>query len=336
MSFFSKLFKEESKDWFFDRIPEVQTPNDTPIKKVDKDDEYLSIILKSMRIENARIGFSKFYATVHSFITLSHASGIRASFYVSTTPGKLEELDKSNINKIILANKRLLGPVPYLGSDVNMEIGLFSMKSADLLKPFVSLLTDISNLASVSFVKVAEPYIRPLESGINLLLGTSNPTVLETGISRAFINFIETGYYVIMCVPKDQMKKENIIIDNQDFKLLDEKRNPIIKYPYMVIQITSDTRRDDWREIPDIKLPHERLKAAARETTNTYEKVKEALAVFRRTVQFSDDLIESHKKIIIKIVTDDITEKLGATLTSGGTIPEPKDLSEIDIYSNIP
>lgn len=333
MSFFSKLFRDESRNWFFDRIPDNQTPNDSPLKKVDKDAEYISIILKSMSIENTRIGFSKFYATVHSFITLSHSSGIRASFYVCTTPGKLEELDKANLNKVIVANKRLLGPVPYLGSDVNLEIGLFSIKSADLLKPFISLLTDISNLASVSFVKAAEPYIKPLETGINLLLGTSNPTVLETGISRPFINFIETGYYVVMCASKDQIKKENITIDKTDFKLLDEKGKSITKYPYMVIQVTSDTKRDDWREIPDIKLAHDRLKAAAKETTNTYEKVKEALAVFKRTVQFSDDMIDSDKKTIIKIVTDDITEKLGTTLTSGGLQVQPKSLSEIDIYS---
>lgn len=140
-----------------------QTPNREPIRAIKSDSEYISIVLKSMRVVNVRVGFSKFYTTVHSYISLSHASGTRANFYVCTTPGQLEEFDKSNVDRIININKRLLGPVPYVGGDLNLELGLFSIKSADLIKPFVSLLTDISNLAGVSFIKAAEPYVAPLK-----------------------------------------------------------------------------------------------------------------------------------------------------------------------------
>ena len=330
MSFFSKIFKDESKDWFFDRLPKNQTPDNFEVREVDKEKEYLSIILKSMRIPYTRSGFKRFYATVHSFISLSHQGGTRAAFCVSTTPGKLEELDKDNLHKVLVNSKRLLGPIPYLGSDVNIDIGLFSIQSADLLKPFISLLTQVSDLASVSLIKVAEPYIKPLETGIDLLLGNA-PTKLETGISTSFNDSLQTGYYVMMCAEKGEVKKEDLIVDPGDFKLKDKNNNPVEKYPYMVIQVLADGTRNDWREIPDIKTSHDKLKQEAKGGRD--ENIDEAWKVFKRTVQFSDDLIEDHKDQIIKDVSTDLNKKLGTGLTSGGGI-ELMDLEDIKLFSS--
>ena len=332
MSFFSKIFKDESKDWFFDRVPENQTPDNFKVREVDKEKEYLSIVLKSMRIPYTRSGFKRFYATVHSSITLSHQGGTRAGFYVSTSAGKLEELDEKNLHKVLINNKRLLGPIPYLGSDVNLDIGLFSIQSADLLKPFISLLTQVSDLASVSIIKAAEPYVKPLETGIDLLLGSGNPTKLETGISTSFTNTMRTGYYVMMCVDKNQMKKEDLFIDPGDFKLLDKNKNAIEKYPYMVIQVSAEGSRDDWREIPEIKSTHDKLKEEAKKGKD--EDVDEAWKVFKRTVQFSDDLIEDHKDQIIKDISTDLNKKLGTGLTSSGGGIDLMDLEDIKLFNS--
>lgn len=58
---------------------------------------------------------------------------------------------------------------------------------------------------------------------------------------------------------KTSTNKLDFTIDKDDFKLLKQGK-PVSQYPYMVFQVSADTKRDDWREIPDIKLAHEALK----------------------------------------------------------------------------
>ena len=96
----------------------------------------------------------------------------------------------------------MLGPVPYRGGDIGLEVGLFSIKSADLAKPYLSLMEDISNKAGVSMINTALQFAEPLKNGINLLVGGDVDTLLEIGISNTYNenNSFTSGLYTIIKV----------------------------------------------------------------------------------------------------------------------------------------
>lgn len=328
MGWFSKIFKTKTKDWFYSKIPIEQTPGNIEYKVINPDEEYLNIILKSMRIVNLRKGLSKFYATVHSHIEVAHRSGQLASFNVVTTPGNLEQLDAKNIDRVINLNRRLLGPVPYRGSDVKIETGLFAIKEDNLAEPFINLLTDMSSLGGVSFISAALPYVKPLEQGIELLTGSSANTTLEIGLSIE-MNKVETGYYAVLRVDKSEINVNDLKIDPQDFRLIDKHGKPVEDYPYMVFEISSSKNRNDWFNIPEVSSSYNKLREEVQQ--GNFTEASDALKAFKREVYTNSDLFFKDGKLIYEKVNSEVSEILKAVQTSSKERYELRKLSEFVI-----
>ncbi|HEY6979074.1 MAG TPA: hypothetical protein VH396_22415 [Chitinophagaceae bacterium] len=330
MTWWSSIFKKRAEDWFYTRLPQNQTPNDIEIKEISANEEYIKIYLKSLRIVNIRQGLARFYGVVHSFITIPHRGGKEAEFNTVTTAGKLQELDPKNIDRVLNIDKPLLGPIPYRGGKLDMEIGLFSIKSADLAAPFLNLLTKMSDLAGVSYIASALPYAEPLKDGINLLTGGADDTVLEIGISKTF-EPINTGYYIVMRAPKEEIAIKDLQIDN-DYKLMDVNKNPIKDYPYLVFQIFTTKERTDWFNIPDIASSYKKLQDDVNK--GDFTSADESLRFFKRIVLTSNDLIFSDARTIISKVEEETNVILNVTRTAtrSRTSKKLKSLSEFNIY----
>ena len=328
MSFWNKLFKKRSEDWFYYHLPAAQTPQDVELKTLEREKDYVNIFLKSMRIVNVRKGLSKFYGTTHSFCKLKHPGGTDAEFNIVTTPGQLEQMDAKNIDRVVNINKRLVGPTAYKGGDMEMEVGLFSIKSADLAAPFISLLEDMSGLAGVSFLSAAIPYAEPIKKGINLLTGGESDTVLEIGLSQSFSK-IKTGYYVVMRVPKNEIDKNDIKVSS-DYRLTDLNDNPIQDYPYLVIQIAGTSKKEDWFNIPELQAAYHKLMEDVRK--GDFNNAKDSLLFFKRTVLTSYDLLFQDAQKIVKEVEDTVGAIMDTTRTSGTEKRELPLLDSFQIY----
>ncbi|MCX6238202.1 MAG: hypothetical protein NTY07_11715 [Bacteroidia bacterium] len=327
MGWLANIFKSKTKDWFYSQLAVENTP-DIEVKILNPNEEYLSVILKSMRIVNVRKGLAKFYATVHSHIEIAHLSGKSASFNYVTTPGNLEKLDGTRIDRVVNLNRRLLGPVPYRGGDVKMEVGLFSIKEADLAAPFIDLLSGMSSLGGVSFISTALPYVKPLEDGIALLTGSGDDTILEIGINQE-LDKVKTGYFVVMRADKNEIDATNLVIDKEDFRLVDKDGNAIQDYPYMVFEISSLKNRDDWFNIPDVSATYNRLQEEVQK--GNYNDASEALKVFKRIVYTSPDLLLKDGKAIYEKVDTEIKDILQAMQTSTDKKFRLKNLSEYSL-----
>jgi hypothetical protein len=209
-----------------------------------------------------------------------------------------------------------------------MEIGLFSIKEADLAEPFINLLTSMSSLAGVSFINTALPYIGPLEKGFELLTGSGNDTVLEIGIKNEF-SIINTGYYVVIRASKSSINVSDLKIDTNDFRLLYKNNTIVEDYPYMVFEISSSQNRDDWFNIPEISDSYNKLQEQVRK--GIMEDVKNALTVFKLIVLTSPDLLIRDGKIIYKKVENEITEIFATTTTSKSKSYQLKNLKEFSL-----
>lgn len=309
MGWLTNVFKDQAKDWFYSSIPtdQVKSTDAIEARVVAPNSEYISIILKSMRIVDVRKVLTKFYATVHSHIEVSSMTGTPAIFNYVTTPGNLEKLDSSHIDRVINLNRRLLGPIPYRGGDTKIEVGLFSIQEADLAAPFITLLSNMSALGGVSFITNALPYIKPLEEGISLLTGSSNDTILEIGVSME-LDKIRTGYFVVMRADKKEIDVSDIIVDKEDFKLLNKNGNPIKNYPYMVFEISASDSRNDWFNIPELAMFYKRLRQVVQK--GDYNESNESLNAFKRVVYTSPDLLFKDAKKIYEGVQKEISEVL--------------------------
>ena len=329
MGWWSDIFTQRAEDWLYHEFQSAQVPGQVPSVTLQSGESYLSITLKSMRVVDVRKGLSKFYGAVHSFISVPHRSGKVAQFHVLTTPANLKNVDASRIDRVIQMNQPLLGPIPYRGGSLELELGLFSIKAADLAAPFLSVLEGLSKAAGVSYVSAALPFVGPIKDGINLLTGGSDDSILEIGIAKNF-QPVKTGYFCVMRAPKAHTNATGWKVDAHDFRLIDENGSPIGEYPYMVWQIDASPKREDWFLIPELAEPYKVLQEDVKK--GKIDLVKESLIVFKRAVLTCNDLVTADAtKLAAKIETE-TQDILQATRTATSKQKMLPELQEIELY----
>src|SRR5262249_565077 len=125
MSLWKNSWIEKSKHWPFKPFQQGK-----PF--ITENPVYISACLRSMRLVNVRQGGKRFYGVIHSYISVPQRSGTKAELYVITTPNQLKNQDAKGLNKVLTQSQQLLGPIPYYGGNIEVEIGLFSIKSGPL------------------------------------------------------------------------------------------------------------------------------------------------------------------------------------------------------------
>lgn len=275
-----------------------QTPDKLQPTTIEAEKSYINIVLRSMRIRNVRVGLKKFYGVVNSFIKLPALETEDASFNVVTIPSQLKNIDSAKLDLVIQMDQRLLGPVPYRGGDVHIELGLFSVKTVDLVDVYLGLLGEIADAAGVSYIRQAVPFVKPIDKGIQMLLGAGATTNLEVGLKRDAFE-PKTGHYVVTNAPKTEIKLSELALD-KDYQPVLKDGKEFKKYSYMVFTIYTTPDRKDWYDIPEIGIAHQNLRAAIR--TAKKEAISEFYETFKRTTLTSPDLLLEDASDIAKKV----------------------------------
>lgn len=326
IDFLKGLVERRAETWTYAVIPGDKTPIGLEQEDLVPDQSYLSIVLQSFRIVDVRKGLTRFYGTVQSFSQLASSTGDPSSFHVVTTPSELQGVDAAHLDRTITQSIRLLGPVPYSGGDVTLEIGLFSVAEQDLAKPFLDLLVTMSQVAGTAFISTAMPFVAPIEQGVNSLLG-GGVGGLEIGLYKGFImpdQPPQTGYYAIIRAPRGTLDVSTLRVDNEQ-RLVDDKSGVEIgNYPYLVFSIEKSSNRSDWREVPAVQTSYKEL--LKQEATGDASKISDALAAFKVSVLASPDLLPSDKGVVI-----DKVSKLVASVLTALAQPAPRRLPPINL-----
>jgi hypothetical protein len=332
MSWFEDLFVKKNEDWTFGQLTAEQVPgepkNPTPIPV---DGAYISIDICSLRIVNLRKFTSTFYGVVHSFIGLNHLSGDVANFQTVTTPSELKKIDPKRLDRVIVNNIPLLGPVPYRGGKISFSVGLFSVKESDLAGPYLDLLGNLAAKAGISVVNTALPFVDTIKNGVDAIIGNSDASILEIGYSTYFNEPPSTGWFAVLRAPKDAKILPTLKVAADDFKLIDAKGNTIKDYPYLVFKITQSRERNDWYNLPDLKEPYGKLQAAVK--AGNYTDAEDLLRIFKRFALTSNDLLFADADRIVKLVEERTKAVLKATTVSAAEQKELPDLETYDLYS---
>lgn len=326
MGWWKELLFAKTQDWIYASLDPEQVPGQLIREPVIKDKSYVRIYLKSMRIVNVRKGLSRFYGAIHSFASFVHTSGKPAQFSQIIIPNELRNVDADRIDRVIAINKPIAGWAPYRGGDVELEVGLFSVKAADMAAPFLSLLEQIGDLAAVPYLNAAKPFMPLMKKGLDLLTDSEDASILEIGLSTTYTS-LDTGYYLVMRAPKGRINAKQLHLDHTDFKLLDSNGKPVESFPYLVFQIEATTQRDDWHHIPELAEAYAVLKSDVQK--GRYNNVKESLTIFKRIVLTCDDLLSQDAIKISESVERQVNCIMSLTQTAMSESRELPGLSEI-------
>jgi len=325
---FWDFWKTEAKDYVFGQLDPNQGPIGTATVPIVKDQHYVRVILRRMRIVNTRIGTKKFYAALHSDIGMWHDSGRFVNFKQLITPPELKDVESNSLDRAIVSNQPLLGPTPYRGNPLQLNLALVSVKSADFAGPFLDVLSGLAGAAGVSFVNVAQPFLKPLAAGIDLLVGTSGSAMREVQVVTN-IEPLSTGIFVTVRAPTEELKLADIRVA-PDYALTHSNGKLLSNYPYIVCSIESSAGRDDWKGIPEIKGAYDLVAGAVK--SDKPKEYEECFTIFRRVTLLSDDLQFDHAKDLVRRVRMKMDELMGAPLTAGGKQREVPTLAEFNPF----
>jgi hypothetical protein len=265
---------------------------------IEADTCYLELFLESVRISRARKFASKFQGIVYSFVTLAREGNENALLSAVSRPERLEQLDKNSITKAIQVGRQLMAPVAYRGGSIQLELGLFSVKSGNLLTPILNYVAEISAAAGISFVGSVKPFVPLIEKGMDLIASHSEDTELEVGLDTS-LKLKKGAVVAIIAKDKKEIDNSKLSLDN-DKKLLYDGQP--LDAAYAVFSIRSTTMKPDYGEIPELKEKFNTFLAAIK--SGKRKDTREAVLAFRLAVVASPDLITTDIKALIKKAED--------------------------------
>jgi hypothetical protein len=316
-------------EWAFLSLPADAAP--APPRSEDEE-YYVTIDLGSMRVPKVSRGYTKLYGVVHSFISApTFESAANVEFRVVIKPEDLKNIDAAHLDRVLQINKRLLGPIPYRGGRLTLEVGLYSVKSADLVDPYLNLLQEMSGKAGVSFVNTALPFAGLLKKGLDLLTGNAAESTLEIGLATD-LERPRTGWFLLMAGPKDVVQAEDLRVDPNDSRLLDKDAKPYLKYPYMLFKVSTSLLRSDWFQVPELVEPHAKIRQALRE--NDLERANRLVEQFDLIATSCPDLIPRDAEQIVAKLKQRYFLETDKGLPKDGSRPslDVGELKELNLY----
>lgn len=269
---------------------------------------YLSVYLRSLYLGDVRKGLTRYYGAVTSSCSLSSKAGGRAEAVTVSTPEQLKNADAAHLDRVVVDNHRLLGPTPYVGGDLDVEVGLFSIAAADLLGPYLGVLEDLAEVAGGAFVQAAQPFVAPVTRGLRLLLGDGDAKALEIGLSKTWTQPV-TGLFAVARVPAGG----HALSYDPQLRMLTMAGQPV-REPHMVLSVEATDQRPDWQQIPELLAAYGDIRREA--LRQDMARAEEALAAFRVRARFSPDLVGVDADRIIAAVKREVDAVFGTVQTS--------------------
>jgi hypothetical protein len=321
MGIWTDLWRTQAKGWAFGHIGGEAT--------IEPNERYVSVMLQQLRIVNERVGFGRYYGTVEFYGRVPHLSGGSVEFASVTTPGQLRNIREKDLGNFVIGQRRLLGPVPYVGGDLEIEIGLFTIKSQDLLMPYLDLIEDLSNAAGLAFVNVAAPYIAAIKKGAAGLIRPEGSASLKIGASVTFIP-AQAGTYFAARLDSTSRDLAKFGLDDND-RLIDDQGHLVTSVPYLVFSVMESAVRDDWHQIPAVSAAYNQLMKAVRDQESLKE-IDSYVEHFRRVLLTDPDLLPGHANQVIKQTKQQVAEVTEGIKTSrGAKVPTLPPLSELKL-----
>lgn len=167
----ASLLTERASQFAHGQFEDSQCLPQFASQNISSEEMYVEVWLRRMWIVNVRSLWKKYYASVYS-----EARTANAEFKQMITPSRSKMYLRLSWTRLSSKNQLLMGPCPYPGGAINVDIALLAIRSGDYSGPFLEVLSDLGSAAGVPYVGMAQPFLKPLAKGIDLFTGDSSNT----------------------------------------------------------------------------------------------------------------------------------------------------------------
>jgi hypothetical protein len=299
-------------------------------KAVSPDQCYVEVYVESLRLEKARRFATSFHGVIYSFISLARDGANRTELAAVTKPQNLTALDSGNLDRVITVSKRIACAMPWRGGPFGLELGLFSVKSGNLLTPLINYVVKVSDKAGIGAATKLDPFTPLITEGLDIIAGQTNDTEIELAVDTD-LAVADSRLCALIAKPKGSIHLEDLTIDPNDRKLL--LNGAPLQAAYCVFSIRATDRNPDWGRIPELQQAYADFIRAI--GSGRHREAEEALAAFNRQVVITPDLITSDKERLKSKAKADLLEAFPGGGQSADALRgkfEGRQLSDLNLY----
>ena len=299
-----KMFEEPRHKKLYFRVPDdhVFSP-EVPSIVIKPERSYFQIRLCELYLRNEReywSGYIPMEIVVSDFLYDGKNECI--PFFVGNQIlGEIEtHLDGQFVD---FRNTRVAGPVPYMGDDVGIFVGLFRLKVSDLLENLFNLLGTITGAFDASILSRYLEIAKPLTQGFSdFFRGQKND--LRFGVRDVFSDQqdgqqqFRQGYLVYVNCPEQMASSEELWV--RENRLLKGKSRDKAKsfdsYDYCLLKIEHLETRNDYSKLPFYEIWKETRNLIV---DGNMEKANWKRIEMLQSIANSPDLTEEHREQLI-------------------------------------
>jgi hypothetical protein len=231
-------------------------------------------------------------------------------------PGQLQELSERNVDRVIVLNYRLAGPIPYRGEELTVLAGLYSVPREDTAAALISTVGTLAGLVGGPTAVAATDVAKIVKTGVDSILGLA-ATELKLGVNDTFStgNPSSSGFLVGIAAPASSVSVNKLWIE--DGHLLEGNSralaDPYQACDYFVVNIERLLRRPDWPGLPGLGQYEGRFKtvlSSGKDKTALYAELAPIWPEFREALVNSPHLTRHDAAEIAEDVQADLKKRI--------------------------
>lgn len=272
---------------------------------IQPNEDYFSIRLCEMHLTYMREYFREFVPMAIAVSDFFYAKEkVSVPFFVGNKMlNNIESYVKGEY--VDFRNTKIAGPIPYLGEDVALFIGLFRLEVSDLAKNLFSLLENIIKPFDLSGFSQYLSIAKSFGGGLPQLLGMKE-CEFRLGFRDVYtdidenVNRFRQNYMVYVNCAENELASDSLWV--KDGRLFmgagKDTIRPVNKYDYCLVKIERLDTRNDYRSLEFYSLWEQ---AHSMLMDKAIEKAKFKKVEFQQNINASPDLTDAHKEELIKL-----------------------------------
>ena len=297
--------------------------------KFIEDETYFEVYLEAVRLEYSRKLATNFHVGVHAAATYSSFGDAQKTVSRFVTPGTKTGTDAADLKNVLLRSKKLLGPIPWRGGEIDLEFGLFSVKAGNLLSSLTGYIAELSSAIAGLHTSKMEALFPLITQGTDILAGQKNDVKLHVGIESSH-NLTQGCTMALVAIDRTTLKDTELEFSEGILKL---NRKPV-ECAYCVISIVPCMENHNFGGIPDLSEGYSRINDSVR--SGDIQAAQNALKTFRLIALSSPDITTKDAMNLVAKIQQKLDEAFPQTTTSQSTdSPDkwPDELGGISLYS---
>lgn len=316
---FGDILREKTVPKFSCRVEDKRIIDESYAPTVfEPDKSYFQIRLAEMFLHEKTVygrGFVPLCVLLTDFIYAAAGREAQRQTFPFYASNQILGLDKYVGREYVeLYDTKIMGPIPYLGDDVGLFVGLFRSQVSNLAASLFKFAENIVSAFDVtkfsSFLNIA----RPLSTGLADLLGLKEVEYLlgrrdDFSDKPKNVRQFREGYLVYINCPENDPAVKNLWV--RDGRLVtgpDEKNlKPFRDFDFCLVHLEHLETRNDYRTFPFYKLWEEARSAIWDGKENIAE--SKMLELYK-DLALSPDLTQTHRyNLILSFKTNFEQEK---------------------------